>query len=576
MRSAFSGSTFGSFVTRQITAIGSFFRRMPAWASSAASGVASVFRRLGSTIGSMVASIRSSLSRIGSTPGGGSGGGAGGGVAGAATGLTSMLGILPQMALYATAIVNLTGLIGNLLPLMQLVAPAAIAAGAGLVVFKMATSGIGDALKAGIDGDVEKLAEALKKLSPSARSAVLTMLDLRNEWKRTQKAVQESFWKGARDDLIRMSRAIQPVADRWLPKLATAFANVRTMLANVLTTSANTGQLDKIMAGVHRFFEGLLSTIPFLVRAFLDIAEVAAPSLGELGEGIGGAAKKFSDWIRTLKEDGTLQRWLEKAKETFGQVMGVFEEVGRIIKAIFDGGKENTDDFLTNLKNSLSDLAGWLESDDGQATLRFIGDIGSALANVITWIAAVVGWFRSAWDWVAEKTEGLRDKMSAAFGAVAAAVGYVSGVISGMGASFGWIEGVIGRLGNLANMISNVTSAFSGMSRLTGGGGFRASLSSAGKGILNGFASGGHPRGLGVAGEHGAEIIDFGNTGRVFNAGQSQRMLAGGGGSTAVAIEFGKPDPGAHLANATLTEIRAGRLPLFVTVDGRKYQVKPT
>lgn len=577
MRNAFiAGGGLPGFLGRQISAAGRLFRNLPNFARSAATSVIGVFQRMGnaisSAVSSAVSSIRSSFSRIGSGVGGVGGGTAGGGgVAGAAAGVVSMLGVLPQMALYATAIVHLTALVGNLLPLLQLVAPAAVAAGAGLAVFKMATNGIADALKAGMDGDIDKLNEALRKLSPSAKSAVLTLLDLQREWRRTQRAVQEKFWEGARNDFIKVSRALQPVADRWLPRIATAFANVRTMISNVLTTAAKAGQLDKIMAGVHQFFTGLLGSVPFLIRALLDVAEVAAPSFGELGEGIGGAAKKFADWIRDLKEDGTLKRWLDEAKEIFGQVMDVFKEVGRIIAAIFEGGQNDTEDFLTNLRDSLSDLAGWLESDDGQATLHFIADIGSALAGVITWIAAVVGWFRSAWDWIAARTEGLRDSLAGAFGAIAAAVGFAAGIIGTMAGAFGWIEGIIGRLGNLANAIATVSRAAGGVSSVTGNIG--GSIKAAGKGILKGFASGGHPRGLSWVGEHGPELADFGATGRVYGASQSREMAAaaigGSGPATVITVSSARGAGADPLADAIMDLIRRGKILVKVNTAGR-------
>lgn len=492
------------------SAVGAFFRRLPAFATTAARGVLAAFRSMGSSLGSIFASIRSSISSAFRAPSpGGSGGAGGGGAAGAAASVVSMLGVLPQVLLISAAIVHLTALIGNLLPLLQLIAPAAVAGAAGLAVFKFATNGVADALKAGISGDAEKFAEALKGLSFSTQLAVKTMVDLQREWRRTQRAVQEKFWEGAREDLIRLSRAIQLVADRWLPKIASSFATVRTMIANVFTTAANTGQLDKIMEGVHRFFAGLLETVPYLLRALLDVAEVAAPSFGALGEGIGGAAKKFADWIRTLKEDGTLAKWLETAKGIFRQVMEVIGEIGRVIAAIFSGGQKNTDDFLTSLRDGFARLADFLESDAGQRIIATISRIG-------IWIVQLIEIVSNFWD-----------RAASAFDAISGSADGARSSISAIAGAFGWIGGAIAQLGNLAGAIARVA-----------GGGKTSSITpitkkgSAGGAVPKFYASGSPaPRGMSWVGEHGRELIDWGSGSsgaRLYGNGASERMVREG------------------------------------------------
>jgi hypothetical protein len=346
------------------------------------------------------------------------------------------------------------GIVGNLLGALQLLAPAIVAVVAGFATWKLATRGFSDALKA---DNAEDLEAALKKLTPSAQSAALTLRDLGREWKSTQQKVQEAFFKGAREDFIMVSRAIQKVADVWLPKLAKAFADARTWISQVLTAAADSGQLDRIMAGVHQFIGGLLASIPYLMQAFLDIAEVAAPSFGELGTSIADIARRFADWIRELKDNGTLKAWLDKAKETFQQLMNIGKEIGRVFKEIFKGS--DSQGFLENLKNSISNLADWLGSDTGQSVIKFFGDVGSAIAGVIVWIEKVVGFFQRGWNSFRESTEGLRNSLTAAFSAIGAGMGGMLAIIAGGSAAFGWISGVVSKLGGLVGAVRGAVSA---------------------------------------------------------------------------------------------------------------------
>ncbi len=350
--------------------------------------------------------------------------------------------------------IALLPVLGNLLGLSQLIAPAIVAVGAAFATWKLATKGFSDALSA---EKGEELDAALKKLAPSARSAALTLRDLGREWKSTQQKVQEAFFKGARQDFIMLSRAMQAIADRWLPKLATAFANLRTWISQALTAAAVSGQLDTIMAGVQRFIAGITAAIPYLLQAFLDIAEVAAPSFGDIGDSISDMARRFAEWIRALKDNGALKAWLDKAKETFRQLMDIGRELGRVIQAIFKGAAGN--DFLTNLKNSISEFADWLESDDGQAVIDFFVDVGEAVADLIVTIAKVVAWFKKGWDALRRDTEGLRNALSAAFGAIGSAASALFLVISGGVGAFGWIGAVISRMGGLVAAVRGAVSA---------------------------------------------------------------------------------------------------------------------
>lgn len=467
------------------------------------------------------------------------------------------------------------GIVGNLLGGIQLLAPAIVAIVAAVATWKMAMRGFGDALNA---DDAEELEAALKKLSPSARSAALTLRDLGREWKSTQQKVQESFFKGAREDFIAVSRAIQGVADVWLPKLAKAFADARTWISQVLTAAADSGQLDRIMAGVHQFLRGMLAAIPYLTQAFLDVAEAAAPAFGALGDSISGAAQRFAEWIRELKENGTLQEWIDKAKETFGQLKAIGKEVGRVFAAIFKGSDSQT--FLENLKDSISKLADWLESDDGQAVIKFFGDVAAAAAKLIVTISEVVGFFKRGWDNFREATEGLRNAVVLAFGAIGGAGTALFAIIKGGASAFDWISGVGGKLGGLIaavqGAVRSINTALSAITRtifidiitrrseskgwakpITGGGG--------GGGVTpKFFASGGIlQRGrLAVVGERGPEFVTLGATSRIYNNAESTRMARSAGGSAAPSWEGSMSGLDALFFRWLQGAVRTGKLKL--------------
>lgn len=500
-----------------------------------------------------------------------------------------------KVLLATAAIASLLGVAGNALGIIQLVAPAAIAAGSAMAVFKMALSGVADAMKAGIEGDAEKFNEAIKKLSPTAQQAVRTLLDLRHEWVATQKAVQNRFFAGFRDDVIAVSRAVQPIADKWLPKMADAFAAARLAIRQVITQSADSGQLDGIMANVTKFFQNLIMVVQPLGKAFLDVAEVAAPKFARLGEVIANAAKAFRDWIAGAKESGKLQEWLDKAWETFKKLWEVVKNLSTAIAGIFGATSEGGDDFLDSLVKWTKDLSDWVNSGDGQEfigflseIISFLGQMSPLLGYVLGFLKTMVGWWgllaaagAAAWNGIVE---------AAKFAIMWILNGYGM-LVNGAAKAFGWMPGIGPKLKAAAAEFNafrdNVNNSLNGIKKTVDvtvnyraryiGNHLVSGAQQSGTYISGsgGRASGGNASGVIMAGERGPEMIDVGGSARVHNAGETKRMLSGGGGTgTNVNIAFGTPSPGNHLASATLEEIRTGRLPLRVTIDGKSYRVK--
>lgn len=76
-----------------------------------------------------------------------------------------------------------------------------LGAQAAMGVFKLATVGVGDAMSALASGDAKKLEEALKKLSPAARTAFTALQGLAPQFKALQQAVQSSLFNKFNTDI---------------------------------------------------------------------------------------------------------------------------------------------------------------------------------------------------------------------------------------------------------------------------------------------------------------------------------------------------------------------------------------
>jgi hypothetical protein len=510
--------------------------------------------------------------------------------------LAASFGLLAAKAAAAVAVIlPITGVIGNLIPLVMLLAPAAGTAGLAMVGLKIAFMGVKEALDAGLSGDTEEFEKALKKLAPQAASAVRAMVKVRDQWKGLFKGFQGRVFEGAAGEILALSNIIKPVADRWLPRLGLRFAEVRNQLAEGLASFGRDGRLEAVWRNLHIALSNVLDVVKPLARAFGDVLEVAAPRFVKVAESVRGLAMAFSDWIRQAKESGKLGEWLDKAMTTFGKLKEIASNVGQIIGAIFKASGNEGDSMLDQIANSTAAIAKWANSGDGQKMIDWASKLFQVLGQFAPLFEVWVGWMNGmgiAWS-------ALWSGMKGIFTFVVMWIldGYGM-LVNAAAKAFGWIPGLGDKLKSAAQSFNafrdQVNQSLNGIqktiditvnyrARMIGphlvSGAQQSGTYSSG---IGGRASGGNASGLRVTGENGPEIIDF-NSRRVYNNNQSRRMIGGGGLSVAggdgasggVMITFGAAAPGNHLANAMLEETRAGRIPLQVRVGGQTYRVKP-
>lgn len=454
------------------------------------------------------------------------------------------------------AVVPLVGVVGDLLPLLTLAAPAALGAAVGLATLKFAFEGVGKALKAA--GDPKEFAEALKKLTPAAQSAVKTLVDLGREWKHTQKLVQESFFTGFRNDAIAASRAVQPLADKWLPKIAESFGRLRTFVAEGLARFAKDGRLEGVMRNLAIAFDDVARTADQFARAFGAALVPAAPILERMTSALATMATKFADWISEASKSGKLAEWLDKAVNTFNKLKEIASNLGGIIAGIFRGSEQGGQGFLDQMINMTAAIKDFINSANGQALVDFFATI----------IAAIIS-TKPAWDWLGAQLAFTRDLFSgiataaqtawdlvktATLLAVAAIVGQLALIVTAAAKAFGWIPGIGPKLQEAAasvnSFVANVVGQLNRIprditvtvhTRVIGGSLLSAAQQSGtySSGI-GGRASGG-PVMAGKTyrvGEQGPELVTFGANGYVHDAASSRQMMSGGGGLAGGGVEI--------------------------------------
>lgn len=262
----------------------------------------------------------------------------------------------------------------------------ALAAG----TFKVATNGIGDALK----GD----AEALAKLSPAAQQFVGAIDGIKKAWEASGAgaAVQESMFAGIGAKLSAIGTQILPSVRDAMLTVADGFndgangalrffqsAQGSELLTGWLTDSAN-------MAA--NFGAAMTALVPGLAAIGASATRVFSP----LTDGIGAASRELSEFLVQASEDGSMDTFFRDAIDTAKQFGAVLQQVGGIIGAVFSAASEaGGGNPLGGITESLTKVNAFFSAGPGKdALVSFFSSAQSAMSAILPvfmQIAQVIG-----------------------------------------------------------------------------------------------------------------------------------------------------------------------------------------
>lgn len=577
--------------------------------TASAGGVGAVFARVAAQARAMMRSVERSVGRATDTAGNAISEMANGAISSLSRALQSgtkyAMAFAAAAPLLAGALIAAAGAVGDLTGLVATLPAAVLAGAASLAVFGLGLKGVKDAFEAGLSGDVKKFQESLKGLNVHAQDFVKTGVKIVEAWKPLQKVVQGHLFRGAAQALRDINGVVQPLAEKWLPKIANLFAQAGQAVGRFFKSAGVGDQLDTIMRGVWQNIDGVLKAIPPLMRAFLDIGEVGASLFGDMGQGVGNLAQRFADWIRGLKESGELQAWVDRAKESFNTLLEILGNIGRVIKAIFKNGADEGQTLLENIEKQTEAWAQFMESADGKKFVDTLGTIGAALGNVIGlikflsevwlgWVAvyeSFIEFWNRGWDQMMEYAVAamgaILDALVAIFGKIpiigdmlkqaqadfnawrdssTSAINQVSNSFISGASAVNTMSNGVNRLNSAINSLQNRTVYIDVIERKTMTG------TLGGSGGYRGLASGGIATGVKLVGERGPELVDFGTAGaRVTNNAESRELARRGGGSGPMQVNLTveKGAGGGDLADIVLGLIRGNKIKLKVDTGGR-------
>lgn len=294
------------------------------------------------------------------------------------------------MRVLAAAAVAAGAALGPLLGFLTVI-PAAIAgAGAAVATLAVAFSGVGEAIAAGLSGDMAKFNQALAGLAPAAQTVVRDIVSLKPAFDGLRASVQGAFFAPLIGQFNQLGAVIQGPIAAGMTNLASAFGQAAASMVQFFANAANGVKIQQIFdamaqavrnigsAGGGAFFQG-----------FLDLAAAMGPALAQIGTALGTVMGQFGQWMSQIASSGQAMTWFTSAAQTlqqlgsiaaaaapgFGVLMGILNQLGGIVRTalgplmtVFSGVAQVVGAVLTPVLGAL------------QPILQFIGGLLVQLA----------------------------------------------------------------------------------------------------------------------------------------------------------------------------------------------------
>lgn len=301
------------------------------------------------------------------------------------------LGVTLLGAAATAAAANLVQLTAALVPLsgllLTLPAAGAVAASA-ITTLLVAFSGVGSALGAALEGDLEKFNEALEKLSPNARTVARDFLAVVPSLKAIKTSVQDAFFGPLQGQLQQVASTLEGPLRAGLSGIAAEFGNAARGLAEFSREAATVRVLESVFSATRQSVADFGPAFAAVSAGLRDVIGAVVPIIVRINAALADSVVQFGQWLSRIAASGQAFAWVEQAITTLKQFGALFVQLGGIIGAVLGNAQSSGAGLLVTLTELLRGVNAFLSSAQGQTaltnTFTLLAQIGAALGPVIT------------------------------------------------------------------------------------------------------------------------------------------------------------------------------------------------
>jgi hypothetical protein len=381
----------------------------------------SAFEKIGSVAGGFFSD--GFASTLKSLPVGGLAGGLLNGVGSiAAAGPAGLAGLLitvglliPLVPLLTSAIFALGGAMVSLVGIAGAV-PGLLAGVLAVVApLIIAFQGFGEAVSAVASGDLDKIDEALKKLTPSARAVVRELQKAMPFFSQLRKDVQETFFSRFQGGLTRIVAALGPTASGGLQNAAFALGGVFDMLAKFAASPQVVAFVGNLFQAISEGISAGGPTLITFLSALVAVANASLPVLGEFFTRLGGGLDTFSKFLQDSASSGKLAEFLNSGLLTLQSVGGVLLEVIGLLTDMFGMTDESGRKFLDDVGLAVKQLREFFQSPEGKEFIENMIVLAKDFGTILIWVAGLFASWIAGFARAIELADDLGDALDRLF-----------------------------------------------------------------------------------------------------------------------------------------------------------------
>lgn len=249
---------------------------------------------------------------------------------------------------------------------------------------------------AGQGSGVDKLAEAMAKLSPNAQSFVMAVHSMADEWDALKSTVQDNLFAGLDTAIVDLGQKALPHLEDGLAGVATSFNGLALGVMDTLGSDEFLGQLDTLFAAAEGFTAAMGPGIESLLTGVVDLGGAIEPVAGQLGSSFGGVFEQIGGTLTSLTESGALTDLfagfsvaLDGLGSGLGGVLEAFTILGSEVLPALGPLLDALGDALVSIAPSLGEL-GAVFGESLTALMPYLADFISALADGLAPIMPVL------------------------------------------------------------------------------------------------------------------------------------------------------------------------------------------
>jgi hypothetical protein len=359
-----------------------------------------------------------------------------------------ILAVIPAIVGAVAALLNV------FLPLVNAVflLPAGLSVlAASIIPVTVAFQGFGDAVGAILSGDPEKINEALKGLSASARDVAKDFQGVLPWLHQFKLLTQEAFFRPLTDAIPRLQKALGPTFLTGFQQVAAAAGGFAASLVKVAENPSVQEFFQDVFNVAAATIEGLTPAFSTLLIGLADLGRATLPTILELADFLAKLLQDLGTFLSDIVASGEINLFMSELKDALHDLFELIASGWNLAKAIIGGvGEEdNANQFLDLIIYTIDAMTDFFSSGIGQEALKGMIILAGAFVIALGGVVIAFGLISAAVAAIADAiifVISLVERLLQLLGLVSEASIRARATAPGQGGRGAPISGTIGRI----------------------------------------------------------------------------------------------------------------------------------